>query len=453
MGELSIEEKAKAYDEAIERARKINSGEGVAAPPDWTTCEVIFPELKESEDEKIRKALISILKSDFDGDTIIYGTSVSDIIAWLEKQGEQKVPVLDFKAKDWYVSKIDGKIHNIYHSVDKVKPKFHEGDWLEKQGEQSQKVTYTHEVVTGNGNIKALVTEEIPANKVEPKFKVGDWLINPKTSHIIHIKDVLICDNKGIYELENSSMSIENVENNFCLWSTQDAKDGDILVMTKDKAPFIFKGFLDKFHPDCPVAYGGIVRNGTFDVSSGDGWWDEGRICPATKEQRDLLFQKMKEAGYEWDAEKKELRKIEQEQAIDCLVDVSRDNWEFVHEFVEKFGRMPKDEDELNSLVEYVVKRQKPNTWSEEDEKRLKAIIGILDYQASISEDRICATDGFLLDDLIDFLKDFKERCTWKPSDEQVKGIECAIKTLQYQLNVGDKRLNSLYNDLKKLKR
>ena len=29
---------------------------------------------------------------------------------------------------------------------------------------------------------------------------------------------------------------------------------------------------------------------------------------PATKEQRDLLFQKMKEAGYEWDAEKKELK-------------------------------------------------------------------------------------------------------------------------------------------------
>lgn len=39
-----------------------------------------------------------------------------------------------------------------------------------------------------------------------------------------------------------------------------------------------------------------------------------------------------------------------------------RDNWEFVHEFVEKFGRIPKDEDELNVLVEYVLKRQKPNT-------------------------------------------------------------------------------------------
>ena len=31
---------------------------------------------------------------------------------------------------------------------------------------------------------------------------------------------------------------------------------------------------------------------------------------PATKEQCDILFQKMKESGYMWDSEKKELIKI-----------------------------------------------------------------------------------------------------------------------------------------------
>ena len=41
---------------------------------------------------------------------------------------------------------------------------------------------------------------------------------------------------------------------------------------------------------------------------------------------------------------------------------------------------------------------------------------------------------------------------TWKPSDEQMEGIECTIKTLRYQLNAGDNRLDSLYNDLKKLR-
>ena len=42
-------------------------------------------------------------------------------------------------------------------------------------------------------------------------------------------------------------------------------------------------------------------------------WCDCGKnIHPATKEQCDLLFAKIHKAGYEWNAETKELKKIEQ---------------------------------------------------------------------------------------------------------------------------------------------
>lgn len=33
----------------------------------------------------------------------------------------------------------------------------------------------------------------------------------------------------------------------------------------------------------------------------------------------------------------------------------NKPTWELVREFIQKFGRMPKDEDELNSLVQYVI--------------------------------------------------------------------------------------------------
>ena len=82
MKELSTEEKAKRYDEAFERARKINSGEGVEAPPDWTTCEVIFPELRESKD--IRKGLIQYFRT-FTLDTFA-GLDPKKILSWLENQ-------------------------------------------------------------------------------------------------------------------------------------------------------------------------------------------------------------------------------------------------------------------------------------------------------------------------------------------------------------------------------
>ena len=61
MKELTIEEKAKAYDKAIERARKLATdlpnGRNDRLYHVWD-LESIFPELKESEDERIRKHII-----------------------------------------------------------------------------------------------------------------------------------------------------------------------------------------------------------------------------------------------------------------------------------------------------------------------------------------------------------------------------------------------------------
>ena len=90
MKELSIEQKAKAYDEAIERAR-----EWAKQPTVWNSediCQKIFPELKESEDESIRKDIYIYLDW-LDGrkDCAPRGKyTIKDMIAWLEKQSEQK---------------------------------------------------------------------------------------------------------------------------------------------------------------------------------------------------------------------------------------------------------------------------------------------------------------------------------------------------------------------------
>ena len=55
MKELTIEQKAKAYDEAIKRARELYNSEETSADVE-IACENIFPELiKESEDERVRK--------------------------------------------------------------------------------------------------------------------------------------------------------------------------------------------------------------------------------------------------------------------------------------------------------------------------------------------------------------------------------------------------------------
>ena len=111
----------KLYKDALAKAREIHRNE-VEKRFDM---EWLFPELKESEDEKIRNRILLSLEKDLMA-TKNSGCDTQDLeqcIAWLEKQGEQK-PVIDFKAKNWYVSKVDGKIHDMtYNPANKVESK------------------------------------------------------------------------------------------------------------------------------------------------------------------------------------------------------------------------------------------------------------------------------------------------------------------------------------------
>ncbi len=86
MKELSIEEKAKAYDEALAKAAKIHRNyKGKVRAVD-VVIEEVFPEIKESKDEKIKKVIYGWIYTQplqfFDS-----GFSKEEMLAWLEKQG------------------------------------------------------------------------------------------------------------------------------------------------------------------------------------------------------------------------------------------------------------------------------------------------------------------------------------------------------------------------------
>jgi len=82
----------KLYEEALERAKIFKS------PFCQHAAEVIFPELRESEDERIRKELIEFIR---------HGNCVFDSLeqknrfwAWLKKQGKQKPVEQDTETRD-----------------------------------------------------------------------------------------------------------------------------------------------------------------------------------------------------------------------------------------------------------------------------------------------------------------------------------------------------------------
>ena len=150
--------------------------------------------------------------------------------------------------------------------------------------------------------------DEIPH---EPRFKVGDYIVDKEDKETFKVTKVL--DNTyGIVSVNDGAefnMPHYTIEDNYRLYDiTKDAKDGDVLA--NDYFIIIFKRLWQcktAFDWTCGIEF--ADDNWTFD-SKGEDDFDPKGLHPATKEQRDLLFSKMREAGYEWDADKKELKKI-----------------------------------------------------------------------------------------------------------------------------------------------
>ena len=288
------------------------------------------PELAENEDEKIRKDVkraisVALDYSYFDKET------ANNCLTWLDKKaGKDKLIQELGKYKVKYTQEILSQ-------------------QLEKQGEQKL------------------------ADKVEPKFNVGDWVI---------FKDKSVYKVKSIHNYEYTLQHILggtmplpfSSKNLIRPWTIQDAKDGEVLSFNDghgDDCIELIKSITDK-----KIEFWFCLTNSNrYEVFDGNlpytNLASRKDATPATKEQRDLLFQKIHDAGYEWNKEKKELRKIENFPILSNSV---------------KTGK----------------------NWSEEDEKCIDnccLLIGAADN---------CYEKTFK-DDCIHYLQSLKERIAWKP--------------------------------------
>lgn len=168
-------------------------------------------------------------------------------------------------------------------------------DWLEKLAPNPQ----------GKSALEAIKEEKVDnVNKVETKFKVGDWVVRKNRENFSNgRKAVQITDIAGEQYWLDCGTWLEAKD--IRLWTIQDAEDGDVLVNGANI--FIFHCIEGtRFMGYCHLNTGGwffyndIGKNECFCLT-------DAVVTPATKEQRDLLFQKMRDAGYEWDADNKQL--------------------------------------------------------------------------------------------------------------------------------------------------
>lgn len=197
MKELSIEEKAKAYDNAIERAIKHRNNDGLTLEQ-YETIDIIFPELAESEDERIRKWIRKELESKYVVDNIVNNVMADKALAWLEKQDENNglPPVTDRETLDEYAYQV---VYDLSNDWLKVTPTWDDVEaavklgakWLEKQGEQKPDVVQHSLSVSDDSNLPTLdesiyhpCTESVHEQESSEWSEDDEYLLDETIKHL-----------------------------------------------------------------------------------------------------------------------------------------------------------------------------------------------------------------------------------------------------------------------------
>ena len=108
----------KAYKEALQKAKKLYEQGTITE-----SLSYVFPELRESKDERIRRELIEHIKANCESEFVLFQKfAPDDVVAWLESQGEQR-SILDELEMTLSVSEDDYLRSNLEKLIKEFKEK------------------------------------------------------------------------------------------------------------------------------------------------------------------------------------------------------------------------------------------------------------------------------------------------------------------------------------------
>ena len=265
-----------------------------------TALDTIIPELRESEDEKIKNRLIKLIKMSSEvGGFALHKWEADELLAWLEKQGKET-------SEKEFTFKALPRLLEMIEVSDRAKAYTEKlAVALDNEGYHTDAKIVRESIKIMNGEEVSMATmdEQKPVDNIEPKFKVGDFIVNDYCfGKVIEITN-------DAYLLDTGQGIPFSYEHNAHLWTINDAKDGDVLATPN--YIYIFNS-IDKETET--VAFYCLIKKSDKHFSFGDYRIHDEILnsTPATKKQYDILIKAMTDAGYTFNFEKKELKKIKQ---------------------------------------------------------------------------------------------------------------------------------------------
>ena len=254
--------------------------------------------------------------------------------------------------------------------------------------------------------MKTIIIDGVEYN-LTPKvaFREGDWVIDKQdiVHQIANVIENVTYHTYG-YDIVGGGYFNDNTEG-VRLWTIKDAKDGDVLK--EDSCIFI----IERMKPNgTAIVHCCLFDDGDFDLGSTLGF-DVDNTYPATKEQRDTLEKAMADAGYTFDFEKKELKKIEKP------AEWSEEDETVLNNLIYALSndKIGNDRDEYVGWLKSLKGRVQPKQeWSEKDKYMLNNVIDTLKPLSQTTH------SGYAINSMVNWLKSLRPQNTWKPSEEQM---------------------------------
>ena len=388
---MTQEQKAKRYDEVIKRMKHY-----VVDEYGCSRIKVadLFPELAESEDERIRKALMQNLKERFGTKgSMGKGLDMPDVLAWLEKQDKCKI---DYPQNHQDSNCPNGSIVLEDFNGGEGFYKVHLDYLNKKQVEEIEEMirVWNKDLKTSNENIKDCIGMCL-TDVNEQRFK--DYGTN--------LRDCLAWlekqgEQKPLFK-KGDTVIWQNEEYSILDVTTDSYNIGGYIIPIYRQNEFIIKQKLaDKINPKFKI--GDVITDNT--------------------------------GAYPH----KKIEAIENENYIvRCL-------------YTNCQQYIP-----INTQDEYILVEQK-SAWSEEDENNILFLTSIIEEcfkdkeKITLYGDTVCA--NFTKEDVIDRLKSLRPQNTWKPSDRQMIALSNINLTGNISYAGQEQELINLYSDLKKLR-
>ena len=369
------------YEAMVQRARELHEAGNFLTKKQM---EIVCPELTESEDERIRKELIEAFEV-YDIESSWNQIPVKHILAWLEKQEEQKPSSTEDMP---YITD-----EHFYEREPADSFKYKLAEYMTKCCTKEEgPYGYTYGISAES--ILKMAEEELLKRGVVQK--PVEWSKND-TVFLNEITDFF--ENKTVrlqHDLDMYAHWLKSLPERFVLepqaeWSEEDVKR---LYSIGTQIGFL-RGKYSGYQKDIDWLHALAEKMGFHKCKTGE-------IVTEWKKE-DIDDKMLSKPKQEWSEE--------DEKMLVHIVELLELNCDF---------------SEINNEISWLKSLSHKKIWNKEDERILKGIIGLIDHNQHYDVSN---------KDMLAWLKSLRPRPHWKPSEEQMAALSYALQVMNTDLS------------------